>query len=328
MASYVLRRILYMIPTLFFISLVSFYIIQLPPGDYLSSMASAMSAQGESVNQAQLAALKARYGFDQPIYVQYWKWITGILTRGDFGQSFEWNRPVSSLIWARLGITMGLSLLSTLFIWAVAFPIGIYSATNKYSVGDYVATFVGFIGLATPNFLFALILMYVGFKYFGQSPGGLFSPEYVGAPWSLAKLGDLLSHLWVPVIVIGSAGTAGLIRILRANLLDELNRPYVTTARAKGVPEGRLLRKYPLRLALNPFVSGIGGLLPGLISGEAIIGIVLNLPTTGQLLLGALQAQDMYLAGSFILMVSVLAVIGVLISDLCLAWLDPRIQYR
>lgn len=328
MASYVLRRILYMIPTLFFISLVSFYIIQLPPGDYLSSMASAMSAQGESVNQAQLEALKARYGFDQPIYVQYWKWITGILTRGDFGQSFEWNQPVSSLIWARLGITMGLSLLSTLFIWAVAFPIGIYSATNKYSVGDYAATFVGFIGLATPNFLIALILMYIGFKYFGQSPGGLFSPEYIGAPWSLAKLGDLLSHLWVPVVVIGSAGTAGLIRILRANLLDELNRPYVTTARAKGVPEGRLLRKYPLRLALNPFVSGIGGLLPGLISGEAIIGIVLNLPTTGQLLLGALQAQDMYLAGSFILMVSVLAVIGVLISDLCLAWLDPRIQYR
>lgn len=328
MASYVLRRILYMIPTLFFISLVSFYIIQLPPGDYLSSMASAMSAQGESVNQAQLEALKARYGFDQPIYVQYWKWITGILTRGDFGQSFEWNQPVSSLIWARLAITMGLSLLSTLFIWAVAFPIGIYSATNKYSVGDYAATFVGFIGLATPNFLIALILMYIGFKYFGQSPGGLFSPEYIGAPWSLAKLGDLLSHLWVPVVVIGSAGTAGLIRILRANLLDELNRPYVTTARAKGVPEGRLLRKYPLRLALNPFVSGIGGLLPGLISGEAIIGIVLNLPTTGQLLLGALQAQDMYLAGSFILMVSVLAVIGVLISDLCLAWLDPRIQYR
>ncbi len=328
MASYVLRRILYMIPTLFFISLVSFYIIQLPPGDYLSSMASAMPAQGESVNQAQLEALKARYGFDQPIYVQYWKWITGILTRGDFGQSFEWNQPVSSLIWARLGITMGLSLLSTLFIWAVAFPIGICSATNKYSVGDYVATFIGFIGLATPNFLIALILMYIGFKYFGQSPGGLFSPEYIGAPWSLAKLGDLINHLWVPVIVIGSAGTAGLIRILRANLLDELNRPYVTTARAKGVPEGRLLRKYPLRLALNPFVSGIGGLLPGLISGEAIIGIVLNLPTTGQLLLGALQAQDMYLAGSFILMVSVLAVIGVLISDLCLAWLDPRIQYR
>jgi len=327
-ASYVLRRILYMIPTLFFISLVSFYIIQLPPGDYLSSMASAMPAQGESVNQAQLEALKARYGFDQPIYVQYWKWITGILTRGDFGQSFEWNQPVSSLIWARLGITMGLSLLSTLFIWAVAFPIGICSATNKYSVGDYVATFIGFIGLATPNFLIALILMYIGFKYFGQSPGGLFSPEYIGAPWSLAKLGDLINHLWVPVIVIGSAGTAGLIRILRANLLDELNRPYVTTARAKGVPEGRLLRKYPLRLALNPFVSGIGGLLPGLISGEAIIGIVLNLPTTGQLLLGALQAQDMYLAGSFILMVSVLAVIGVLISDLCLAWLDPRIQYR
>ncbi len=328
MTSYVLRRILYMIPTLFFISLVSFYIIQLPPGDYLSSMASAMSAQGERVNQAQLEALKARYGFDQPIYVQYWKWITGILTRGDFGQSFEWNQPVSSLIWARLGITMGLSLLSTLFIWAVAFPIGIYSATNKYSVGDYVATFVGFIGLATPNFLIALILMYIGFKYFGQSPGGLFSPEYIGAPWSLAKLGDLLNHLWVPVIVIGSAGTAGLIRILRANLLDELNRPYVTTARAKGVPEGRLLRKYPLRLALNPFVSGIGGLLPELISGEAIIGIVLNLPTTGQLLLGALQAQDMYLAGSFILMVSVLAVVGVLISDLCLAWFDPRIQYR
>lgn len=328
MLSYIFRRILYMIPTLIAISMVSFIVIQLPPGDYLTSMVAGMAEQGETVDRTQLAALEERYGLDQPWYVQYWKWISGILLRGDFGQSFEWNQPVSSLIWDRLGLTFLLSLSTLLFVWAVAIPIGIYSAVKKYSVGDYAATFFGFIGLATPSFLIALILMYISFKYFGQSVGGLFSPEYINAPWSWGRVRDLLSHLWIPMIVLGTAGTAGLIRTMRANVLDELGKPYVITARAKGVAENRLLLKYPVRLALNPFVSGLNDLLVSLISGAAIVSIVLSLPTTGPLLLRSLQSQDMYLAGSFILLESVLIVIGTLLSDIWLAWLDPRIRYR
>lgn len=328
MLSYIFRRILYMIPTLIAISAVSFIVIQLPPGDYLTSMVAGMAEQGETVDRTQLAALEERYGLDQPWYVQYWKWISGILLRGDFGQSFEWNQPVSSLIWDRLGLTFLLSLSTLLFVWAVAIPIGIYSAVKKYSVGDYAATFFGFIGLATPSFLIALILMYISFKYFGQSVGGLFSPEYINAPWSWGRARDLLSHLWIPIIVLGTAGTAGLIRTMRANVLDELGKPYVVTARAKGVAENRLLLKYPVRLALNPFVSGLNDLLVSLISGAAIVSIVLSLPTTGPLLLRSLQSQDMYLAGSFILLESVLVVIGTLLSDIWLAWLDPRIRYR
>jgi len=328
MLEYIVRRILYMIPTLFAISVVSFVIIQLPPGDYLTSLVAGMAEQGESIDSAQLAALKARYGLDQPWYVQYWKWISGILLRGDFGQSFEWNRPVNTLIWDRLGLTFVLSLSTLLFVWAVAIPVGIFSAVKKYSAGDYVATFLGFIGLATPNFLIALVFMYISFKYFGQSVGGLFSPEYQDAPWSWGKVVDLMAHLWIPMIVLGTAGTAGLIRTMRANLLDELGRPYVVTARAKGVAENRLLLKYPVRLALNPFVSGLNDVLVGLVSGSAIVSIVLSLPTTGPLLLRSLQSQDMYLAGSFILMLSVLTVIGTLLSDILLAWLDPRIRYR
>jgi len=326
--EYIVRRVLYMIPTLFAISVVSFVIIQLPPGDYLTSLVAGMAEQGESIDSAQLAALKARYGLDQPWYVQYWKWISGIVFRGDFGQSFEWNRPVNQLIWDRLGLTFVLSLSTLLFVWAVAIPVGIYSAVRKYSLGDYVATFLGFIGLATPNFLIALVFMYISFKYFGQSVGGLFSPEYQDAPWSWGKVVDLMAHLWIPMIVLGTAGTAGLIRTMRANLLDELGRPYVVTARAKGVAENRLLVKYPVRLALNPFVSGLNDVLVGLVSGSAIVSIVLSLPTTGPLLLRSLQSQDMYLAGSFILMLSVLTVIGTLLSDILLAWLDPRIRYR
>lgn len=317
-----------MVPTLFGISVVSFFIIQLPPGDYLTSLAASMSAQGETIDSAQLAALKLRYGLDQPFYVQYWKWISGILFRGDFGQSFEWNRPVNTLIWSRLGLTFALSLSTLFFIWIVAIPTGIYSAVRKYSVGDYIATFLGFIGLAIPNFLLALVLMYIAFKYFGQSVGGLFSPRYLDAPWSWAKVGDLFAHLWIPMIVLGTAGTAGLIRTMRANLLDELGRPYVVTARAKGLPEARLLLKYPVRLALNPFVSSLNNVLVQLVSGAAIVSIVLSLPTTGPLLLRALMSQDMYLAGSFILMLSVLTVVGTLISDILLALLDPRIRYR
>jgi peptide/nickel transport system permease protein len=317
-----------MIPTLFVISMVAFAIIQLPPGDYLNSLAASYAAEGDVAEQQMLQALEDRYGLNQPIYVQYWKWIQGILTEGDFGDSFEWNRPVTEMIWSRLGLTVIVSFVSLVFIWIVALPVGSISAVKQYSVADYIATFFGFVGLAIPNFMLALILMYVSFKYFGQSVGGLFSPEFVNAPWSIERFVDLLSHIWVPVVVIGTAGTAGLIRIMRANLLDELNKPYVVTARAKGLPEGRLLVKYPIRVALNPFVSRIGWTLPRLVSGEAIVSVVLSLPTTGPLLLRSLQSQDMYLAGSFILLLSVLTVVGTLLSDILLAWLDPRIRYE
>jgi len=326
MLQFILRRMLYMIPTLFVISLVSFTIIQLPPGDYLTSLVASMAATGETVDRAALAALEQRYGLGQPIYVQYWKWISGILMHGDFGQSFEWNQPVSTLLWGRLALTFMISLFTLLFTWIVAFPIGIFSAVRQYSLGDYIATIIGYVGLAIPNFLIALILMYVAFKFFNQSVGGLFSPEYQEAAWDWAKLWDLFKHLWIPVVIIGTAGTAGLIRIMRANLLDELHKPYVVTARAKGLSEERLLLKYPVRVALNPFVSTVGWTLPALVSGEAIVSIVLSLPTTGPLLLRALMSQDMYLAGSFIMLLSTLTVIGTLVSDVLLAWLDPRIR--
>ena len=328
MFQFIIRRILYMIPTLFLISIVSFIIIQLPPGDYLTSLVATMASTGETVDRAALVALEQRYGLGQPVYVQYWKWISGIVLRGDFGQSFEWNQPVSSLLWGRLALTFVLSLATLLFTWVVAFPIGIYSAVRQYSLGDYVTTVIGYVGLAIPNFLLALVMMYISFKYFNQSVGGLFSPEYQDAPWSMAKVIDMLAHLWIPVVIIGTAGTAGLIRIMRANLLDELHKPYVVTARAKGLSEYRLLIKYPVRVALNPFVSTLGWTLPTLVSGAAIISIVLSLPTTGPLLLRALMSQDMYLAGSFILMLSTLTVVGTLISDVLLAWLDPRIRYE
>jgi peptide/nickel transport system permease protein len=328
MFQFILRRLMYMIPTLIAISIVSFVIIQLPPGDYLTSMVAGLRDQGVEVDAAQLAALKERYGLGQPIYVQYYKWMSGILLRGDFGQSFEWRRPVSGLIWQRLGLTVLISLSTLLFVWAIAFPIGIYSAVKQYSIGDYIATFFGFIGLATPSFLLALVLMYIGFQVFGQNVGGLFSPEFVDAAWSWAKVKDLMQHLWVPMVVLGASGTAGLIRVMRANLLDELGKLYVVAARAKGLPEWKLILKYPVRVALNPFVSGLGWLLPQLVSGSTIVAIVLSLPTTGPLLLRALMAQDMYLAGSFLLMLSVLTVIGTLISDILLAWLDPRIRYQ
>ena len=326
MLQFIIRRILYMIPTLFIVSIISFAIIQLPPGDYLTSMVTQLRATGETIDQATLVAMEQRYGLGQPVYVQYWKWITGIILRGDFGQSFEWNQPVSELVWGRLALTFTISLATLIFTWLVSFPIGIYSAVRQYSVGDYLATLIGYIGLATPNFLLALILMYVAFKYFNQSVGGLFSPEYNDAPWTWGKVVDLFQHLWIPVIIIGTAGTAGLIRIMRANLLDELHKPYVVTARAKGLSETHLILRYPVRVALNPFVSTVGWTLPVLVSGAAIVSIVLSLPTTGPLLLRALLSQDMYLAGSFIMLLSFLTIIGTLISDILLAWLDPRIR--
>ncbi|MDR1902866.1 MAG: ABC transporter permease [Treponema sp.] len=327
MIKYIIKRVLYMIPTIIGISFLTFFIIQLPPGDFLTSKLAGMMEQGETIDVATLEALKSRYGLDQPIVVQYWKWVSGIIFRGDFGQSFEWNRPVTDMIWGRLGLTFVLSFITLIFIWILAFPIGIYSAVKKYSPGDYAFTFLGFIGLAIPNFLFALTLMYIAFSQFGLSVGGLFSPKYTEAPWSWEKLVDLLQHIWIPMIVLGLAGTANLIRTMRANLLDELKKPYVVTARAKGLSENKLLIKYPVRVALNPFISTVGWVLPTLVSGSTVVSIVLNLPTTGPLLLRALQSQDMYLAGSFILMLSTLTVIGTLLSDILLALVDPRIRF-
>ena len=328
MLQYIARRTLLIIPTLLVVSIVAFIIIQLPPGDFLTSYTARLASTGETIDQALLEALRARYGLGEPIYVQYWKWIVGIVTRGDFGDSFLWNQPVKVLIWERLGLTLAISISTLLFTWAVAFPIGIYSAVKKYTVGDYLSTTIGFIGLATPNFMIALILMWVSFRYFGVTVGGLFSQQYISAPWSIDKVIDLFKHLWVPAVILGVSGAAGLIRVMRANLLDELHRPYVVTARSKGLPELNLIMKYPVRMALNPFVSTVGWTLPALVSGETIVATVLALPTAGPLLLQALMAQDMYLAGAFIMLLSLLTIVGTLVSDILLAVLDPRIRYE
>ncbi len=315
-----------MIPTLFIISIVSFALIELPPGDYLTSYMSRLLESGQDVTSDLVTNLRVRYGLDKPLHVRYIKWMGGIF-QGDFGYSFLYRRPVSTLIGERLGLTVFITFSTILFTWIVAIPIGVLSAIKQYSPGDYLFTFLGFIGLATPNFMIALILMYLGYKWFGFNVGGLFSMEFANAPWSWAKFVDMLQHLWIPVVVIGTAGTAGMIRIMRANMLDEIRKPYVVTARAKGLPEWRIISKYPFRVALNPFVSTVGWLLPRLISGATITAIVLSLPTTGPLLLEALRSQDMYLAGSFIMFLAALTVIGTLISDILLIIIDPRIRY-
>jgi peptide/nickel transport system permease protein len=254
--------------------------------------------------------------------------MEGIVMRGDFGIAFEYHQPVSSLIWERVFLTLFLSLASIIITWLVAFPIGIYSAVKQYSLSDYVFTFLGFIGISVPGFLLALVMMYIMFKYFGTTIGGLFSTEMVTAPWSMDKAMDLIQHIWLPVVILAVGGTAELIRIMRANLLDELHKPYVITARSKGLPRWKVLLKYPVRLALNPFVSTIGWTLPALVSGSIIISVVMSLPTTGPMLLRSLQSQDMYLAGSLILILSILTIIGTLVSDILLAWLDPRIRFQ
>ena len=328
MLQFIVRRVLMMIPTLFAISVVTFVIIQLPPGDFFTTYISNLAAMGESVDQTVVESIKKDYGFGEPIYVQYGKWITKIVTQGDFGRSFQKGKPVTDLIWERMGLTIALSLFALLVTWVIAFPIGIYSAVRQYSIGDYIFTFLGFVGLAVPSFLIALVLMYIAFKYLGQSVGGLFSPAFSDAPWSLAKIKDLLSHLWIPTVIIALEGTAGLIRVMRANLLDELHKPYYTTAKAKGLSEFQALIQYPVRVALNPWISSVGWILPGLVSGATIISVVLNLPTTGPMQLEALLNQDMYLAGSFVLLLSTLTVVGTLISDILLAWIDPRIRYQ
>ena len=326
MLQYILRRVGLMIPTLVVISIVSFFIIQLPPGDFLSSYVAQLSMQGDYVDQDIIDALERRYGLGQPIYVQYWKWISGILTRGDWGQSFEWEKPVRELIWERIGLTMVLSTSTMLFSWFVSIPVGVYSATHQYSWLDYLLSFVSFVGRGTPGFLLALIVMYFAMTALKFNVGGLFSNEYILEPWSWGKVKDMLQHIWVPILILAFGSTAGLIRITRANTLDELRKPYVTTARAKGVRESKLLWKYPVRVALNPFFSTVGWSLANLISGSTLVATVLSLQTTGPMMLRALTSQDMYLAGSFLLLLSTLTVIGTLLSDILLAWVDPRIR--
>lgn len=328
MLEYIIRRVIVLIPLLFVITVISFALIQLPPGDFLTIYILRLKVQGIEIQQGEIDQLKAMYGLDQPVYVQYLRWIGNILLRGDFGRSFQWQQPVSEIIGERIVLTMVVSLLTILFTWAASIPIGIYSATNQYSVFDFFFTFLGFIGLATPSFLLALVVLWVAFDTFGISAIGLFSSEYINAPWSMTKIIDMLKHIWAPVVIIGISGTAGLIRVMRGTLLDELEKHYVVTARAKGLSERWLLFKYPVRISINPLVSTIGWMLPSIISGETLVSIVLNIPTTGPILLGALLAQDMYLAGSFLLILSVLTVTGTLISDILLAWLDPRIRYE
>ncbi len=325
MISYIVQRILIMVPTLIGISLITFIIIQLPPGDFLSTMIAECEAQGESSCVEQVEIYKAEFGLDKPMWQQYVVWVTDLM-QGDMGLSFEYNKPVNEIIGESLLLTIIVSGVTILFTWAVAFPIGVYSATHQYSWGDHGLTLVGFLGLATPNFLLALLLLFLANVWFGTSIGGLMDPQYVDQPWTWDKVVSVFEHLWIPVIVIGTSGTAGLIRRLRANLLDELQKQYVVTARAKGLSPGKALLKYPLRMALNPFIADIGNLLPQVISGAVIVSVVLSLPTTGPILLRALQTQDMYLAGSFLMCLALLTVIGVLISDLLLAVLDPRIR--
>lgn len=325
MIQYILRRILLTIPTIVAISIISFILIQLPPGDWLSTHIARLAETGETLAEEQIQALYRQYGLDKPLYYQYVKWAWNSL-HGDFGWSFEYNRAVGMLIWERLGLTVVISFCTQIFIWIVAFPIAFYSATHQYSIFDHFFSFVGFVGLGMPDFLIALILLWIGLRYFQTDWSGLFSEKYIESPWSLGKVVDMFKHMWMPMIILGMSGTAGLIRTTRANLLDEIRKPYVTTARAKGLSELKLLVKYPVRVALRPFISTVGWTLPGLVSGSTILAVVMGLPTAGPLLLQALMTQDMYLAGTFVMMLSILTVIGTLISDVLLIFVDPRIR--
>lgn len=327
MLRYISFRFLAMIPTLVIASALIFTIIELPPGDYFESYLAELQASGETVDPKKIEYLRTEYGFDKPAWQRYFSWVWGML-HGDFGYSFEYERPVSELIGNRLFLTMLLSFVTIIFTWLIAFPIGIYSATHKYSWGDYGFTFLGLLGLATPNFLLALVMMYFAKVWFGTSIGGMMDPKYINEPMSWAKFGSVLEHMIIPVIVIGTAGTAAMIRRIRANLLDELKKQYVITARAKGLPPTRTVLKYPFRMSLNFFIADIGSILPAIVSGAEVVAIVLSLETTGPLLISALRSQDMYLAGSFLMFLALLTVIGVLISDIALAILDPRIRLQ
>jgi len=327
MGAFIVRRLLMLIPFLFLVSALSFFVIQLPPGSFVDTYRRNLEAQGGVVNEGQLQALEARYGLDKPLLVQYTLWISNILFRGDFGNSFTYQRPVVDILWERLPRTIIISLVSIVFTWIIAIPLGIIAALKKNSVWDYVLTFLSFIGLSLPAFLLAILLMYVVFANTGWLVTGLYSPEFQDAPWSVAKFADLLKNVWLPLVVLAVTGAAGTIRVLRATLLDELQKPYVITARAKGLPEWRVILKYPVRLAINPMISTIGWLLPAVVGGELVVSKVLNLPTVGPIILAATLAQDMYLAGAFVLLLSMLTLIGTLLSDILLAWLDPRIRY-
>ncbi|HEY0522406.1 MAG TPA: ABC transporter permease [Stellaceae bacterium] len=327
MLSYIVHRLMIMIPTLLAISLVIFIIIQLPPGDYFSSYIAELQSQGEAADMQKINFLREQYGFDKPVWEQYLYWVAGLL-HGDLGYSFAYNMPVSQVVGDRLILTFVVCFCSIIFTYVVAFPIGVYSATHQYSWADHSLTLLGFLGLATPNFLLALVLLYLANRWFGISIGGLMDEQYLDRPWDWAKTVSVVQHLVVPTIVIGASGTAAMIRRLRANLLDELQKQYVTTARAKGLPPLRALMKYPLRMALNPFISDIGSILPHLVSSAAVVSVVMNLPTTGPMLLEALRSQDMYLAGSFLMFLAFLTVVGMFVSDLALAALDPRIRLQ
>jgi peptide/nickel transport system permease protein len=325
MLSYLVRRVLLAALTIVVISILSFIIIHLPPGDYVDAYIAQLASSGAIVGAEEAANLRAQYGLDQPMYVQYLRWI-GLVLRGDFGMAMEYRRPVMEVIGDRLPLTLVVSFGALVFTWLLALPIGIYSAIRQYSFFDYLFTFIGFIGLAVPNFLLALTVLFLGFQFFNANIGGLFSPEYVDAPWTWGKVQDMLGHLPVPAVILGVAATAQQMRIMRANLLDEKRKPYVVAARARGVPETRVILKYPVRVALNPFASQIPFILPQLVGGSIIVSVVLSLPTVGPLLLKALIALDMFLAGTIILLISVLTVLGSLISDLLLVWIDPRIR--
>jgi len=325
MAQYIIKRLLLLPLLLFIFSIIAFALIQAPPGDFITSYIAELAASGSTMEKAQIDALRAQYGLDQPMYIQYLKWVGNVL-QGDFGVSLDWRKSNLELISERLLLTLMLGAFTFIITWSIAIPIGIYSATHQYSFLDYFFTVFNYIGVATPTFMTALILMWVAFKYFGASVTGLFSPEYVDAAWSWARLVDLLKHLWLPALILALDGTARLARIMRANLLDELKKPYMEMARAKGMSEWRLVMKYPVRLAFNPLVSTIGWYLPLIFSGSLIVATVLNLPTIGPLLLRALVVQDMFLAGAIILIYCMLAIVGTIMSDILLAWLDPRIR--
>ena len=325
MLQYIVKRTLVLIPLLLALSIVVFIIIQLPPGDYLTTYINQLRSTGMEVTEDQNMALEARYGFDQPMYIQYLKWMKNLL-KGDMGYSFVYNRPVNALVGSRLPATIAISLVSTILIWLIAFPIGFYSATHKYSFGDYAFTGISFFGVSVPEFLLAILIMYLYFLVTRKYAGGLYSDVYAGKPWTWDKIVDMLKHVWIPLLVIAITGTAGLFKTFRANLLDELGKPYVKTARAKGVSNMRLLIKYPVRIALIPFIATVGWMLPGLISGQTVLSMVLSLPTVGPLLITALQNQDMYLAGSIVFVMGLMAMIGTLVSDILLAVTDPRIR--
>ena len=325
MLNYIARRLMLAVITCAAISVLTFIIIRLPPGDFVDAYIANLASTGSTVTADQAVAMRHEYGLDRPVVVQYFLWIARVI-HGDFGVSMMWRRPVTEVIGDRLWLTMVVSFAALFLTWTIALPIGIYSAVRQYSIGDYIATLLGFMGLAIPNFLLALILMYFGFRYLGLSVGGLFSAEYAQAAWSWAKLWDLAKHVPLPACVLALAGTAQLIRIMRANLLDELRKPYVVTAKAKGIGNLRVILKYPVRAALNPFASSIAYIFPYLVSGSIIVSLVLGLPTVGPLLLQALVAQDMYLAGTIVLLLGLMTVVGTLLSDLLLMWIEPRLR--